>query len=103
MPATKSVNFLNDSDGSSLFDFATAAKPRESAADDDNRDGGDVELGCKVIEVNRVLYQGGAYKKFARIRAPSNDHMFNASVWMWSIYILLVSQRLLGADPDSSH
>lgn len=98
MPAAKSVNFLNDSDGSSLFDFATAAKPRESAADDDNRDGGDVELGCKVFEVNRVLYQGGA-----RIRAPSNDHMFNASVWTWSIYILLVSQRLLGADPDSSH
>ena len=81
MPAT-AVNFLNGSDGSSIFDFAH----EESLKGGDRYAGGDsgafqtdvddvfVELGCKVYEVNRVQYRGGE-----RIRSPS-DNLFNASV-----------------------
>ena len=80
MPAT-AVNFLNGSDGSSLFDFAhnearegEGRYAEESEAYRADVDDVFVELGCKVYEVNRVLYRGGE-----RIRSPS-DNIFNASV-----------------------
>ena len=64
MPA-EAVNFLNGSDGSSLFD---------SQNDETNyqTDVGDVfvELGCKVYEVNKVRYRGGA-----RLSEPSETYI----------------------------
>jgi hypothetical protein len=50
MPAT-AVNFLNGSDGSSMFDFANDAHMYE------NYNELFVELGCKVYEVNKVFYR----------------------------------------------
>jgi len=80
MPAT-AVNFLNGSDGSSLFDFANDEAEKqggrfagENGSYRTDVDDVFVELGCKVYEVNRVLYRGGE-----RIRAPS-DNLFNASI-----------------------
>jgi len=78
MPAT-AVNFLNGSDGSNLFDFANDETENgryggKSGAYQTDVDDVFVELGCKVYEVNRVLYRGGE-----RIRSPS-DNLFNASV-----------------------
>lgn len=55
MPAS-AVNFLNGSDGSSLFNFENGGTSQEHMADV-----GDevfVELGCKVYEVNKVNYRG---------------------------------------------
>ena len=53
MPA-EAVNFLNGSDGSSLFnDVHEDSQYQTDVADVF------VELGCKVYEVNKVRYQGG--------------------------------------------
>ena len=57
MPAS-AVNFLNGSDGSSLFNFSESQ--RESGATAADQDPGEVfvELGCKIYEVNKVNYRG---------------------------------------------
>ena len=55
MPAT-AVNFLNGSDGSSMFDFANDTVNR--TMHDDYSEDLFVELGCKVYEVNKVQYRG---------------------------------------------
>jgi hypothetical protein len=59
MPAT-AVNFLNGSDGSSLFDFADArgGALNSTGSDPEDYDSVFVELGCKVYEVNKVHYRG---------------------------------------------
>ena len=62
MPAT-AVNFLNGSDGSSLFDFAanrgsSGGPLNATSSDPEDYDNVFVELGCKVYEVNKVFYRG---------------------------------------------
>ena len=61
------VNFLNGSDGSSLFDFGDSRGGNPNLNDysyvNGGNDDGDyenvfVELGCKVYEVNKVSYKG---------------------------------------------
>lgn len=56
MPAS-AVNFLNGSDGSSLFHFEDESDGAKASAD---QDPGEVfvELGCKIYEVNKVNYRG---------------------------------------------
>jgi len=59
MPAT-SVNFLNDQDSSSIFDFAGEANDSNfngHAFKNQTEEDVYVELGCKVFEVNKVLYK----------------------------------------------
>ena len=65
MPAS-AVNFLNGSDGSSLFNFAEGQQDQgnysgyQTNGGQDGDDFGEVfvELGCKVYEVNKVNYRG---------------------------------------------
>lgn len=73
MPAT-AVNFLNGSDGSSLFDFASQTQNYTGENGSYNGDLDDVyvELGCKVYEVNKVNYRGGE-----RIRPPAESYNFS--------------------------
>lgn len=72
MPAT-AVNFLNGSDGSSLFDFG------EKNAFEEQVDDVFVELGCKVYEVNKVSYRGGELSRTGK-DAHHPDSFYNASV-----------------------
>ena len=72
MPAA-AVNFLNGSDGSSLFDFAS--NPGNYAGSYENENDFDnvfVELGCKVYEVNKVYYRGGSDR--------TNNSVYNAAM-----------------------
>jgi len=55
MPAS-AVNFLNGSDGSSLFNFSGSRN--EQAQPDTTGDEVFIEVGCKVYEVNKVNYRG---------------------------------------------
>lgn len=55
LPAT-AVNFLNGSDGSSLFDFAEDSQ-MHSDYGEQGLDDVFVELGCKIFEVNKVHYR----------------------------------------------
>lgn len=59
MPAT-AVNFLNGSDGSSMFDFIGNNSTSMMDDDEEGSFGKDifVELGCKVYEINKVAYRG---------------------------------------------
>ena len=65
MPAS-AVNFLNGSDGSSLFNFTDNGShnqhrdPSSTYQDlpEEDFDNVYVELGCKVYEVNKVYYRG---------------------------------------------
>ena len=66
MPAA-AVNFLNGSDGSSLFNFedSRGGNPNLNDYSSYGNGGNDgdyenvfVELGCKVYEVNKVSYKG---------------------------------------------
>jgi hypothetical protein len=68
MPAT-AVNFLNGADSSNLFDFADSSNNFKTDGSGFSNELEDVyvELGCKVYEVNKVLYRGGP-----RSRAPSD-------------------------------
>lgn len=57
MPAT-AVNFLNGTDGSNMFDFANRSMMDEEDESSSFQEDVFVELGCKVYEVNKVLYRG---------------------------------------------
>lgn len=72
MPAS-AVNFLNGSDGSSLFDFEARTKKMGSNFETDESEFDDVfvELGCKVYEVNKVYYRGDSHR-------PTENSVINA-------------------------
>ena len=57
MPAT-AVNFLNGSNGSSLFDFNSGNVMEDEDNASYHPEDIFVELGCKVYEVNKVQYRG---------------------------------------------
>ncbi len=77
MPAT-AINFLNGSDGSNLFDFANNPSnlTNDEASYQSNFDDVYVELGCKVYEVNKVLYKGGERVK----THPATTNSFNVAL-----------------------
>jgi len=83
MPAS-AVNFLNGSDGSSLFNFTEQDHNHhrsESYHDQEDFDNVFVELGCKVYEVNKVYYRGNEVGHGASEPAPAEPNsVYNAAV-----------------------
>ena len=77
MPAT-AVNFLNGSDKSSIFDFKE--DPNGSGSYEEPVDDVFIELGCKLYEVNKVLYRGNQLERANKGPQSSSDSLYNASV-----------------------
>ena len=72
------VNFLNGSDGSSLFNFvgnktSNTLGDFSNTEDDTDYDNVFVELGCKVYEINKVSYRGSDNR-------TEGSNMYNATI-----------------------
>lgn len=79
MPAS-AVNFLNGSDGSSLFNFSSGGSNGQAQQQQQDTNGDEVfiEVGCKVYEVNKVNYRG-----------RNERQLSTGSASLWSIHIRL--------------